>query len=78
MLARVGTIDTFMHDSEHSYECKSYEYNAAWPALRDAGALISDDVNSTAAFREFAAEQGRTPVHIGPGLAFLVKYPASS
>jgi predicted O-methyltransferase YrrM len=73
LLERVGTIDSFMHDSEHSYECMRFEYEIAWPSLRKGGALISDDVNSTAAFREFAAEQSRKPVHIGPGLAFLVK-----
>jgi methyltransferase family protein len=73
LLERVGTIDTFMHDSEHSFDCMWFEYNAAWPALRDGGALISDDVNSTEAFRRFAGEQGRAPIKIGTGLAFLVK-----
>jgi hypothetical protein len=62
-----------MHDSEHSFDCMWFEYNAAWPALREGGALISDDVNSTEAFPRFAAEQGRTPIRIGTGLAFLVK-----
>jgi predicted O-methyltransferase YrrM len=73
LLGRVGTIDTFMHDSEHSFDCMWFEFNAAWPALREGGALISDDVNSTEAFPRFAREQGRTPIKIGAGLAFLVK-----
>jgi hypothetical protein len=73
LLDRVGTIDTFMHDSEHSFDCMWFEYNAAWPALREGGALISDDVNSTEAFHRFAGEQGRAPIRIGTGLAFLVK-----
>jgi hypothetical protein len=73
LLGRVGTIDTFMHDSEHSFDCMWFEYNQAWPALRRGGALISDDVNSTEAFHRFAREQERTPIRIGTGLAFLVK-----
>ena len=73
LLGRVGAIDTFMHDSEHSFDCMWFEYNEAWPALREGGALISDDVNSTEAFHRFAREQGRPPIKIGTGLAFLVK-----
>jgi hypothetical protein len=73
LLGRVGAIDTFMHDSEHSFDCMWFEYNEAWPALRKGGALISDDVNSTEAFLRFAHEQGRPPIKIGTGLAFLLK-----
>lgn len=73
LLQRTGTIDFFMHDSEHSFECMWFEYNEAWPALRDGGVLISDDVNSTAAFPRFAEEKGGSPIAIGTGLAFLVK-----
>jgi hypothetical protein len=73
LLERVGAVDTFMHDSEHSFDCMWFEYNAAWPALREGGALISDDVNSTPAFSRFAAEHGKSPIKIGTGLAFLVK-----
>ena len=42
-------------------------------ALRDGGILVSDDVNSTAAFPEFAREQRREPIALGRGMAFLVK-----
>src|SRR5919201_3578552 len=59
LLDRLGTIDSFMHDSEHSFECMWFEFTTAWPALRPGGVLLSDDVNSTAAFPRFAAEQGR-------------------
>src|SRR5207247_6539200 len=29
LLERLGTIDAFMHDSEHSFECMWFEFNAA-------------------------------------------------
>jgi methyltransferase family protein len=73
LLARLGTIDSFMHDSEHSFECMWFEYNQAYPVLRAGGVLLSDDVDSTEAFPRFAREQEREPVRIGSSLAFLVK-----
>jgi predicted O-methyltransferase YrrM len=73
LLERLGTIDFFMHDSEHSFDCMWFEFNAAWPALRDGGVLASDDVNSTAAFFRFAEEQGRAPLRLARGMALLTK-----
>jgi Methyltransferase domain len=73
LLERLGTIDSFMHDSEHSFDCMWFEFNAAWPHVRDGGILVSDDVNSTEAFPRFAAEQGRRPVRLARGMALLQK-----
>jgi hypothetical protein len=73
LLDRLGTIDSFMHDSEHSFDCMWFEFNEAWPHLRDSGVLLSDDVNSTEAFPRFAREQGRTPVRLARGMALLQK-----
>jgi hypothetical protein len=73
LLERLGTIDSFMHDSEHSFDCMWFEFNAAWPSLRPGGVLLSDDVNSTEAFPRFAQEQGRRPVRLARGMAFLQK-----
>jgi predicted O-methyltransferase YrrM len=73
MLARLGTIDFFLHDSEHSEACMRFEFEAAWAALRDGGVLAADDVNTNAAFADFAAGRDRRPIAIGPKLALLVK-----
>ena len=73
LLERLGTIDSFMHDSDHSFECMWFEFHAAWPALREGGQLISDDVNSTDAFPRFAREQSRKPVRLARGMALLTK-----
>jgi predicted O-methyltransferase YrrM len=73
LLDRLGTIDFFMHDSEHSFDCMWFEFNAAWPRLRAGGVLVSDDVNSTEAFRRFAAEQSRRPLRLARGMAVLTK-----
>jgi hypothetical protein len=73
LLDRLGTIDSFMHDSEHSFDCMWFEFNEAWPHLREGGVLLSDDVNSTEAFRRFARVQGRRPVRLARGMALLPK-----
>jgi hypothetical protein len=73
LLERLGTVDAFMHDSEHSFDCMWFEFNAAWPALRPGGVLVSDDVNSTEAFGRFAAQEGREPVRLARGMALLQK-----
>ena len=71
LLDRLGTIDSFTHDSEHSFDCMWFEFTTAWPHLWPGGVLVSDDVNSTEAFPRFAAEQGRVPVRLARGMALL-------
>jgi predicted O-methyltransferase YrrM len=73
LLERIGEIDFFMHDSEHSYECMSFEFRTAWEALREGGVLVADDVNVNTAWAEFAGDVGREPEALGPKLAMITK-----
>jgi len=73
LLDRLGTVDSFMHDSEHSFDCMWFEFNEAWPHLRDGGLLLSDDVNSTDAFPRFAREHHKRPVRLARGMALVQK-----
>ena len=73
LLDRIGPIDFFMHDSEHSDACMRFEFEAAWPALREGGVLAADDVNANSAFPDFAGRKRREPVELGPKLALIVK-----
>jgi predicted O-methyltransferase YrrM len=73
LLERLGPIDFFMHDSEHSYECMHFEFETAWGALRDGGVLVADDWDWNDAFMELAKETNRTPVTLGQKLAMLRK-----
>jgi len=54
LLAKVGEIDVFVHDSEHSYQNMFLEYSKAWGYIKDKGLLISHDINDNKAFRDFA------------------------
>lgn len=62
VLEREGTIDVFLHDSDHTHETMSGEFALAWPALRDGGALIADDSTDNTAFAELCARVGREPL----------------
>lgn len=73
LLERLGTIDFFMHDSEHSEACMRFEFETAWPRLRKSGVLAADDVNVNNAFADFASAHDRGPIEIGPKLALLLK-----
>jgi predicted O-methyltransferase YrrM len=56
-----GTVDLFMHDSEHSYDNMTYEYNWAHNHLTPGGFLVSDDVGK--AFDDFlGAHKGQYEV----------------
>jgi predicted O-methyltransferase YrrM len=73
LIDSLGTLDFFMHDSEHSYECMRFEFETAWAALREGGVLVADDWDWNAAFTEIAQETNRTPVTLGKKLALLRK-----
>jgi len=73
LLERLGTIDFFLHDSEHSRECMTFEYRAAWRCLRPGGVLASDDVTWNDAFESFAGRHRREIHRLTDNLAYLIK-----
>jgi len=73
LLENLGVIDFFFHDSEHSYECMTFEFQASWRHLSTAGLLVSDDVTWNTAFQDFAEQQSRTVHPLATNMAFIVK-----
>lgn len=61
LLQEVGHVGFFYHDSDHSHDHQIWEYRTAWPYITDGGWLLSDDVDWTPAFSEFATETGQAP-----------------
>lgn len=57
LLSDLSEIDVFIHDSEHSYQTMMLEYCIAWRYLKTDGKLISDDISSNKAFRQFSSAQ---------------------
>lgn len=53
LLAQLGTIDLFVHDSLHSERNVRFELEKAWAKLKPGGAIVVDDIDSNSAFRFF-------------------------
>jgi len=73
LLEKLGTIDFFLHDSEHSYECMTFEYQVAWKYLQPGGLLVSDDTSWNSAFQDFARLNSRELNVIDRNMAFMLK-----
>jgi hypothetical protein len=54
LIAELGAIDLFVHDSLHTYKNMKHEFETVWPDLRVGGVLISDDIEGNAAFLQLA------------------------
>jgi len=53
ILEKLGEIDIFFHDSLHTYKNMMFEFQTAWPFIKDEGFLLSDDILGNAAFFDF-------------------------
>jgi predicted O-methyltransferase YrrM len=73
LLRRLGTIDFFFHDSEHSDACMRFEYEAAWIHLRSGGVLVSDDTTWNDVFGQFCADVDRRAFRLGRGMACVIR-----
>ena len=53
LLAKLGRIDLFIHDSLHSERNVRFEMDRAWAKLTPNGAMVVDDVDANEGFRSF-------------------------
>jgi len=53
LLAKLGSIDVFFHDSLHTYEHMMFEFKTALPKIDKGGYLISDDIHLNNSFIDF-------------------------
>ncbi len=61
LLDRIGRVDVFLHDSDHSYGNMMFEFRAAWKKMKNGSYLMSDDINVNRAFMDFADVVGVRP-----------------
>ena len=73
LLAQLGSIDVFIHDSAHTYDQMIWEYRQAYPRIREGGLLLSDDALWNPAFTDFAQEVSTPLAQIIRGVGFLGK-----
>ena len=62
LLEKVGKIDIFFHDSLHTYEHMLFEYENAWPYVKNNGFLLSHDVLWNRAFLDFSKKLKSKPL----------------
>jgi hypothetical protein len=58
LLSRLQKLDLFLHDSEHTYETMTFEFNLAWGYLSKGCYLIADDMNWNEAWNDFIRKVG--------------------
>lgn len=63
VLQPLAPLDIFFHDADHSYRSQSHEYSVTLTHMRAGGYIVSDDVDSSWAFRDFCAKH-RLPMVI--------------
>ena len=55
LVAGLGQIDLFIHDSMHTTRNVRFELERVWPAVSPGGVLLLDDVERNAGMRDFLA-----------------------
>ena len=60
LVAELGSIDVYYHDSGHSWLWQTFEYETAIPATTSL--VLSDDVDASWAFADHCAPRGIRPV----------------
>ncbi len=55
LLAKLGQIDMFVHDSRHSARNLEFELSHAWSALAPGGLIVVDDIDLNCFFHAFTA-----------------------
>lgn len=62
LLKELGEINIFIHDSEHSDQTMTFEYETCWPYIKKNGLLVSDDISYTKAFSKFSKAKKVTSI----------------
>ena len=63
LLAELGEIDLFVHDSSHTDRNLRFELEHAWGAL-GKGAIVADDIERNAAFGNFTRSRADVPAFV--------------
>jgi Methyltransferase domain len=61
LVAELGPIDLFVHDSMHTTRNVRFELEQVWPALSPGGVVLIDDVEKNAAMGQFLQAHSGTP-----------------
>jgi len=73
LLEKVGPIDMFYHDSDHSYDHMFFEFTESKKYLNKQGVIVSDDISWNASLWDFADQYNATAYNYrgSMGIAFF-------
>jgi hypothetical protein len=64
LLAQLGRVDLFIHDSLHSARNVAFEMDLAWKYVRPGGAIVVDDIDINRSFRDFVDRHPELPAFV--------------
>jgi len=67
-ILKENQIDIFLHDSEHTYENMTGEFNLVWEYIKKGGILICDNIDNNDAFSDFCKKVDRKPLLFPEGI----------
>lgn len=73
IVKRVGQVDLFYHDSEHTDRNVRFELECIWGAIAPGGIIVADNVNWNNAFFPFCASRGLPSCVLFPHLGVSTK-----
>lgn len=65
LLWTLNHVDLFLHDSDHSYEAMTWEFEQVYPKMAYEGFIMSDDTHLHGAWDDFCEKHGLRPTRIG-------------
>lgn len=68
ILDGLGPISMFVHDSLHTYDHMTAEFDLAYKALERGGLLVSDDIDDNGAWADFCSSKGEGGTTLSKGL----------
>jgi hypothetical protein len=72
ILERENRIALFFHDSLHTYDHMTFEFEEVWPRMDKGAVLLSHDIHWNHAFRDFARRH-RQVDHAAYGFGVICK-----
>jgi predicted O-methyltransferase YrrM len=63
-LDEIGSIDLFLHDSNHSYLWQRFELDSIEPKIVSNSIIIADDAHASYAFIDFSRKLGTKPMFL--------------
>lgn len=64
LLQMLGSLDIFLHDSDHSYENMMWEFETSLPKMASDGLILSDDVMDNTSFFDFCRKHNLDNTHV--------------